>query len=78
METALVAAMRDSSGYLEDQGWDQTARLMTLAAQEIARLNARVRELEAHLGTLGEEPGLHTPEPSNQNSEPVAAISSRR
>jgi hypothetical protein len=78
METALVAAMHDSSGYLEDQGWDQTARLMTLAAQEIARLNARVRELEAHLGTLGEEPELRAPEPSNQNSEPVVAISSRR
>jgi hypothetical protein len=78
MKAYLVTAMRESSGYLEDQGWDQTAKLMTLAAHEIERLNARIRELEAHLGTLGDEPNLHAPEASNQNGEPVAAISSRR
>jgi hypothetical protein len=78
MKAYLVTAMRESSGYLEDQGWDQTAKLMTLAALEIERLNARIRELEAHLGPPGDESNLHAPEASNQNSEPVAAISSRR
>jgi hypothetical protein len=47
MNTALVAAIRESGGYLEDEGWQQTAQLMSLAADEIERLNARVEELEA-------------------------------
>jgi hypothetical protein len=46
MTTALIAALRESRGYLVDQGWHQSAQLMTLAAQEIERLNARVRQLE--------------------------------
>jgi len=46
METALTAALRASHGYLQDQGWHQTAQLMTLAAKEIERLSERVRELE--------------------------------
>ena len=47
MSTVLITALRESRGYLQDQGWHQTARLMTFAATEIERLNARVRELEA-------------------------------
>ena len=47
MSTALIAAIRESGGYLKDEGWHQTAQLMTLAADEIQRLGARVRELEA-------------------------------
>lgn len=78
MKAYLVTTMRESSGYLEDQGWDQTAKLMTLAADEIERLNARIRELETQLGTVGDETSPHAPEASNQNSEPLAAISSRR
>jgi hypothetical protein len=46
MKTALIVALDEGHGFLRDQGWHQTARLMTLAATEIERLNARVRELE--------------------------------
>jgi hypothetical protein len=46
MSTALVTALRESCGYLEDDGYHQTARMMTAAADEIERLNERVRVLE--------------------------------
>jgi hypothetical protein len=46
MSTALIAALRESCGYLEDDGYHQTARLMTAAADEIEQLNERVRVLE--------------------------------
>jgi hypothetical protein len=46
MGTALVTAIRESCGYLQDEGWHQTAQLMTLAAHEIERLTERVQELE--------------------------------
>jgi len=46
MKTALSVALREGHGFLQDQGWHQTAHLMTVAAQEIERLNERVRELE--------------------------------
>jgi hypothetical protein len=46
MKTALVVALHEGHGFLQDQGWHQTAHLMTAAAQEIERLNERVRELE--------------------------------
>ena len=48
MKAALATALRESCGYLEDEGWHQTAQLMTLAADEIERLTERVEELEAH------------------------------
>ena len=73
MNTALVEALRDSEGYLQDQGWHQTARLMTLAADEIQRLTARVHALESAAPAASE-----TPTASNENSVHVAAISSRR
>jgi hypothetical protein len=47
MKTALIAALHEGHGFLQDQGWHQTAQLMTIAANEIERLNERVRELEA-------------------------------
>lgn len=47
MTTALVTTIRESCGYLDDEGWQQTAQLMSLAAHEIERLSERVRELEA-------------------------------
>lgn len=47
MARALVTALHESCGYLQDEGWHQTARLMTLAAHEIERLSERVRELES-------------------------------
>jgi hypothetical protein len=42
----LTSALRESRGYLQDQGWHQTARLMSVAAEEIERLSERVRDLE--------------------------------
>ena len=47
---ALVAAIRESGGYLEDEGWHQTGQLMSLAADEIERLNERIRVLEGRRG----------------------------
>jgi hypothetical protein len=46
MTTGLITALRESCGYLQDEGWHQTAQLMTLAAEEIERLAERARELE--------------------------------
>jgi hypothetical protein len=46
MSTALVTTLRESCGYLRDDGYDQTAQLMAMAADEIERLNRRVRALE--------------------------------
>ena len=50
MGSPLISALREGRGYLEDEGWHQTAQLMTLAAEEIERLAARVEELEAQIG----------------------------
>ena len=47
MSTALVTTLRESIGYLRDDGYDQTARLMTAAADELERLSRRVQVLEA-------------------------------
>jgi polyhydroxyalkanoate synthesis regulator phasin len=46
----LTSALRESRGYLQDQGWHQTARLMSVAAEEIERLSERVRDLENEAG----------------------------
>jgi hypothetical protein len=43
----LVQELRDSYPDLADEGWHQVAKLMIAAADEIARLQARLRELEA-------------------------------
>ena len=80
MKTALASALRESCGYLEDEGWHQTAQLMTLAADEIERLNARVRELEIARGASPETPldeGLPTPDASNENIVRVAVAARR-
>jgi hypothetical protein len=70
MKAALATALRESCGYLEDEGWHQTAQLMTLAAEEIERLTERVRELETA--------NLRMPDASKQNVAPIAAIALRR
>ena len=44
--TYLSAQLRDSAPYLRDIGWRETATLLTLAADEIEELRARVFELE--------------------------------
>ena len=79
MKASLIAALQENCGYLRDEGWHQTARLMVLAAQEIESLSERIRELEEHLGTLDEASDtLRTPEACNQNAMRAAAASSRR
>jgi hypothetical protein len=70
MNTALTAAIRESGGYLQDEGWHQTAQLMTLAADEIERLNARVRELETRGGSVREIP-------PGEMRAPIAIVSGR-
>jgi hypothetical protein len=47
MSTPLVIALRESCDYLRDGGYHQTAQLMTVAADEIERLNHRIRAMEA-------------------------------
>ena len=44
MSTPLITALRESCGYLRDDGYHQTAQLMALAADEIERLT---QQLEA-------------------------------
>jgi hypothetical protein len=78
MTTPLITTLRENCGYLQDEGWHQTARLMTLAASEIERLTVRIRELEAHLASFDGPPALPTPEASNQNGVHVATVASRR
>ena len=52
MSTALIATLRESCGYLRDDGYHQTARLMAAAADEIERLNSRVYALELGSGPM--------------------------
>jgi hypothetical protein len=47
----LVQELRESHPYLTDGGWHQVAKLMIAAADEIERLQGRVRELEAAKAT---------------------------
>ena len=47
MSTALVTALRESCGYLRDDDYHQTALLLTMAANEIERLDRRVKSLES-------------------------------
>ena len=47
MSTALVTALRESCGYLRDDDYHQTALLLTMAANEIERLERRVQSLES-------------------------------
>ena len=46
----LSQELRENSGYLRDGGWQNTATLMMAAADEIDRLEARVRQLEEGVG----------------------------
>jgi hypothetical protein len=78
MTTPLTTTLRENCGYLRDQGWHQTAQLMTLAANEIERLTVRIRQLEEHLASLDGASGLPAPKASNQNGARVAAVASRR
>ena len=52
MSAFLTRELRESSPYLADEGWHQVAKLMEAAADEIERLDARVRQLEATGSTV--------------------------
>ena len=81
MKAALATALRESCGYLEDEGWHQTAELIMLAAEEIDRLNAQVLELGAARSTSEEMLGnedLRAPDASNQNDARRAIAAARR
>ena len=43
----LSMQLRESAPYLKDAGWQETAVLMTAAADEIEALKQRIAELEA-------------------------------
>jgi len=45
-DNLLTSELRESSPYLADEGWYHVAQLMIAAANEIDRLNGRIRELE--------------------------------
>ena len=77
MNTLLPTALRESCGYMQDQGWHQTARLMSLAADELENLDQRIRELERHLSALDAADALQAPEISNRNAMPNL-VSARR
>jgi hypothetical protein len=77
MKAALATALRESCGYMDDEGWHQTAQLIILAADEIDRLNARVRELETAGAGSHEIEGLRTPDASNQNGARVTVAARR-
>jgi hypothetical protein len=77
MNTFLADALRESCGYMRDEGWHQTARLMSLAADEIESLSRRIRELEAHLSALDAAEAPRAPQASNQNTLSRAASSQR-
>ena len=47
MGTPLVTTLRESCDYLRDVGYHQTAQLMTMAADEIERLNRRIEAIES-------------------------------
>jgi hypothetical protein len=79
MPPSIITQLLESRGYLEDEGWHQTAQLMKLATMEIEALNARIAELEAQLRTLDEaSAAVDVPEPSNRNVPRMAAMFSRR
>jgi hypothetical protein len=46
MSKALSQELRENCVYLREGGWRNTAILMQLAADELDRLEARVKELE--------------------------------
>jgi hypothetical protein len=49
MRSVLARELRENCGNLRDAGWESTARLMEVAADELERLGARVCELEQRL-----------------------------
>ena len=50
MSKGLSQELRENSSYLRDGGWQNTAALMMAAADEIDRLDTRLRQLEERSG----------------------------
>jgi len=50
LRSALVRELRESCGYLQDEGWERTAAIMRMAADEIESLSERERELQNPAG----------------------------
>jgi hypothetical protein len=46
MKSALARELKENSAYLRDSGFQSTATLMDIAANEIDRLAARIAHLE--------------------------------
>jgi hypothetical protein len=46
MQSALARELKENSAYLRDSGFQSTAALMEIAANEIERLSARIGDLE--------------------------------
>jgi len=79
VSTPLIMTLLESCGYLQDQGWQQTAQLMKVAAAEIELLNQRIADLEKHLHAVdAAHEALRTPQASNQNAVRALAKSSLR
>jgi hypothetical protein len=50
IRSALIYELRESSGYLQDEGWERTAMIMRMAADEIERMTERERRLQEPIG----------------------------
>ena len=74
MSTALITTLRESCGYLDDDGYHQTARLIAAAADEIERLNRRVYALESGSGRVE----FRRPETTSVNARADRACADRR
>lgn len=77
MTTPLITMLRESGASLRDTGCRQTARLMILAADEVERLDERIRQLEDELRVLPEHGPL--PRAANRNTVvPFTAVMLRQ
>ena len=57
MESALARELRENCGYLREEGWMQSARLMELAADEIDHLKTELEhQRDRKRGTLPASP----------------------
>ena len=78
MSTPLVTALRESCEYLGDGGYHQTAQLMTVAADEIERLNNQVKALEAaSQSTSGPSRPVGAPRRIARATRPAAPFAGR-
>jgi hypothetical protein len=78
MSTPLITALRESCEYLRDGGYHQTAQLMTVAADEIERLNNQIKALEAaSQSTSGPSRPVGAPRRIARATRPAAPFAGR-